>query len=62
MNKIPDIAKYITTQKFNNFTAEKFAPRLKEANLVSKTCFDNKLALIEKLPQIKVSRCSKDAK
>ena len=43
-NKIPDHAKYITTQEFNKLTAWNFAVRLKkQANLVSKTDFDNKL-------------------
>ena len=35
-NKTFDHAKYITTQEFNKFTAESFAARLKQANLVSK--------------------------
>ena len=48
------IKKYITTPEFNNLTAENFTERLKNANLVSKTDFDNKLAaLIEKLLHIK---------
>ena len=42
-NKIPDNSKHITTQKFNELAAENFAARLKKANLVSKTDFDNKL-------------------
>ena len=42
-NKIPDHAKYISTQEFNKLTAENFAGRLKQANLVSKTDFHNKL-------------------
>ena len=42
-NKIPDYAKYITTQEFNKFTAENVAARLKQANLVGKTDFGNKL-------------------
>ena len=37
-NKILDNFKHITTQKFNKFTA-----RLKQADLVNKTDFDNKL-------------------
>ena len=37
-NKIPDHVKYIT-QEFNQLTAETFVPRLKQANLVSKTDF-----------------------
>ena len=42
-NKILDQAKYIIIQEFNNLTAETFAARLIQANLVSKTDFDNKL-------------------
>ena len=41
-NKFPDHAKYITTPEFNKFT-ENFTARLKQANLVKKTDFDNKL-------------------
>ena len=41
-NKIPDNFKYITTQEFNKLTAENFAARLKQADLVNKTDFDNK--------------------
>ena len=42
-NKTPDHAKYITTQEFNKLTTENVAARLKQANLVRKTNFDNKL-------------------
>ena len=42
-NKLPDHALYITTKEFNKLTAENFAARLKEAKLVSKTNFGNKL-------------------
>ena len=42
-NKIPDNSKYIFIQQCNKLTAENFAARLKQANLVSKTDFDNKL-------------------
>ena len=35
--------KFIATQESNMSTAENFAARLKQANLVSKTDFDNKL-------------------
>ena len=42
-NKTPDNSKYITTQEFNNLTAENFAARLKQADLVNKTDFENKL-------------------
>ena len=47
-NKIPHHAKYITTEEFNKLTAENFAPRLKQAILVSKTDFDNKLIIFDK--------------
>ena len=36
-------SKYITTQEFNELTAENFKERSKQANLLSKTDFDNKL-------------------
>ena len=39
--KISDHAKYIITQEFNRLTAENFAARSKQANLVSKADFDN---------------------
>ena len=42
-NKIPDNSKYISNQKFNKLTAEHFAARLKQDDLVIKTDFDNKL-------------------
>ena len=42
-NKIPNHVKYITTQEFNKLTAENFASRLTQANLVSKADFGNKL-------------------
>ena len=42
-NKIADHDKYIITQEFGKSTAEIFAARLKQANLVNKTDFDNKL-------------------
>ena len=35
--------RYITTPEFNKLTAEKFSARLKQANLVTKTDFDDKL-------------------
>ena len=41
-NKIPDNSKY-TTQEFSKLTAEIFAVRLKQTDLVKKTDFDNKL-------------------
>ena len=43
-NKIPNHYGYITTPEFNMLTAESFAARLNQANLVTKTDFDNKLA------------------
>ena len=42
-NNIPDNSKYITTQELNNLTAENFAARLKQVDLVKKTDFENKL-------------------
>ena len=42
-NKIPDHAKYITTQEFNKLTGENFPAKLKQANWIGKTDFDNKL-------------------
>ena len=47
-NKILDNSKYVTTQEFNKLTAETFAARLKQANLVSKTDIDNKLTSFNK--------------
>ena len=41
--KISDHVKYITTPELNKSTAENFAPRLKQTNLVSQTYFDNKI-------------------
>ena len=42
-NKIPDYSRYITIQEFKKLTLKKFKGRLKQANLVTKTDFDNKL-------------------
>ena len=47
-NKIPDHAKYITTQEFNKLNAESFAARVKQPDLVNKTDFDNKLTSFNK--------------
>ena len=47
-NKIPDHAEYITTPEFNKWTAENFTARLKQADLVSKSDFDNKLTNFNK--------------
>ena len=43
-NKILNNSKYITTQEFNKLTAGNFAATLKQADLVNKNDFDNKLA------------------
>ena len=48
VNKILDHTKYITTLEFNKLTAENFASRLKQADLVNKTDFDNKLTSFNK--------------
>ena len=47
-SKILDHVKYITTQKFSKLTAENFVARLKQANLVKKSDFDNKLISFNK--------------
>ena len=47
-NKIPDNSKYITTQEFNKLKAENFAARLKQAKLLNKTDFNNKLTSFNK--------------
>ena len=47
-NKVPDSSKYITTYEFNKLTAENFEPRLKQADLVNKTDFDNELTSFDK--------------
>ena len=47
-NKIPDSSKYITTQEFNKATAENLEARLKQADLVNKTGFYNKLRSLNK--------------
>ena len=40
--------KYITTPEFNKLTAENFAARLAQANLVTKTDFNNKLSSLNR--------------
>ena len=40
--------KYITTPEFNKLTAQNFAARLAQANLVTKTNFDSKLTSVIK--------------
>ena len=47
-NKVPDSSKYITTYEFNKLTAENFEARLKQADLVNKTDFDNELTSFDK--------------
>ena len=50
----PKHDKYITTPEFNKLTAKTFAARIAQANLVTKTDFDNKMSsLNKKLLQIK---------
>ena len=38
-NKMPKYERYITASEFNKLTAESFAARLKQANLVTKNWF-----------------------
>ena len=47
-NEIPNHDKYVSTPEFNKLAAESFAARLKEADLVSKTFFANKLTRFNK--------------
>ena len=55
-NKVPNHDKYITTPEFNKLTEENFAARIKQANLVSHTDFNNKLTCFnKKLHQIKLN-------
>ena len=49
-----DHDKYITTPEFNKLTAENFAARLAQANLVTKTDFDDKLKNLKKTIQTKL--------
>ena len=63
--KIPDNSKYIyiTTQEFNKLTAGNFEARLKQADLVNKTDFDNKLTNFNKqITSNKTFRNSKETK
>ena len=39
--------KYITTPEFNKLTAKNFATRLKQANLLTKTDFNDKLKILD---------------
>ena len=47
-NKTFDHAKYITTQEYKKLRAGNIVARLKQANLVDKTDFDNKLISINR--------------
>ena len=47
-NKILDNSKYITSQVFNQLTAENLEAKLKQADLVNKIYFDNKLTSFNK--------------
>ena len=47
---------YITTQERDTLTTEKFAARLKQADLVNKTDFDNKLASFNTRMTSKITR------
>ena len=47
-NKIPNHNKYITTPEYNKLTAEHFTPRLKQANVLTKTDFDKKLTIFNR--------------
>ena len=46
--KTAEVKNTIPDQEFNTLTAENFAARLKQANLVNKTDFDNKLISFNK--------------
>ena len=46
--KIPNHDKYITTPEFDKLSAESFAARLKQVNLLTKTDSDNKLTSFNK--------------
>ena len=46
--KVPYNSQYITAEEFNKLTAEKFAARLKQADLVNKTDFDNKVTSLNR--------------
>ena len=43
LNKDIDHSNYITTQIYNKLTSENFQPKLKQADLVNLTDFDNEL-------------------
>ena len=48
LNKIPDNSKYITTKEFNKLMTEGYTARLKQADIVSKTDFENELTRFNK--------------
>ena len=52
--KIREVENKITTTEFNMLTAENFAARLKQANLIKKTDFDNKLINLKTKQKIKM--------
>ena len=47
-NKVPDNSKYIVTEELNKSTAENVTARLKQAVIVNKIDFDNKLISFDK--------------
>ena len=53
-NKISNRDKYIITLEFKKLTAEHFTARLKQANLLTKTNFDNKLKSFNKQRKLQV--------
>ena len=56
-DKIPDNSKYITTTTFNKLTTENFAARLKQADLLNETDFDNnKQITSNKIKYLKVQK------
>ena len=58
-NKVPDHDKCITNQKFNKLTTENFPARLAQANLKSKTDFDNRLISFNKRTTSNKIKCLK---
>ena len=56
-NKVFDHAKYIAIPKFNKLTAENFAARLMQVNLVSKSDFDNKLINFKRKTASNKTKC-----
>ena len=46
--EIRGYAEYVTTQEFTKLTAENLAARLKQANVVNETDFNNKLTTFSK--------------